>query len=219
MPSVSDLTTIRRFLDTLSWKKIAQLAAFLFVIVFGWLTFEMRESIYNFAVQSRIQKNHPSNVLTKLSKKSITEIDNIVSQSQLIVGISVVNVDFQKNLRTIVYVSIDDPKFKEEYTSAYGATTTLPLFNTDVLNNKRLVGIINGEFICNNYADTIQAQTAPGTKKYVSSVCISGIPPYYGAFSGIVNIYLNRQPTSEEVDQIRVISRNISVLVYDSDFK
>lgn len=218
MPSVNDLTTVRRFLDALSWKKIAQLAVFLFVIVLGWATFEMREPIYNFIVQTRIQKSQPS-LLTALSKKTTTIIDNIVTQSDLIAGISIVNVDFQKNLKTMVYVSIDDPRLKAEYVRAYGTATSLPLFSTDVLNNKRLVGIINGEFICSSYAETVAAQTAPETKKYVSTVCVSGIPPYYGAFSGIVNIYLHRIPTQEEVDQIRVMSRNISVLVYDTDFK
>lgn len=217
MPSASDLTAIRRFLDALSWKKIAQLAAFLFVIVSGWVTFEMREPIYNFIVQSRIQKSQPS-VLSSISKKTASVIDSMVIQSPLIIGISIVNVDFQRNLRTIIYTSIDDNGLKAEYDKVY-VSTSLPLFDTNVSNNKRLVGIINGEFICSPYADTVSAETAPATKKYIQTACISGIPPYYGAFSGIVNIYLTRQPTPEEVDQIRVLSRNISVLVYDSDFK
>ena len=217
MPSASDLTAIRRFLEALSWKKIAQLAAFLFVVVLGWATFEMRDPIYNFIVQSRIQKSQPS-VLSSISKKTASVIDSMVIQSPLIIGISIVNVDFQRNLRTIIYTSIDNNGLKTEYDKVY-VSASLPLFDTNVSNNKRLVGIINGEFICSPYADTVSAETAPTTKKYIQTVCISGIPPYYGAFSGIVNIYLTRQPTPEEVDQIRVLSRNISVLVYDTDFK
>jgi len=219
MPSVNDLVAVKKFLDVLSWKKIAQLSVFIFIIVFGWLTFEMRESIYTYITTESLFKAHKTNILSVLSKKTTNEIDSTVNQSSLIVGISVINVDFQRNLKTIVYVSIDDKHFKEEYSSAYGSLATLPLFDTDVLNNKRLIGVINGEFVCHDYTDTIQAQTAPSTKKYVSSVCVSGIPPYYGVFNGIINIYLNKQPTPEEIDQIRAISRNISVLVYESDVK
>jgi hypothetical protein len=219
MPSVNDLATVKKFLDVLSWKKIAQLSVFIFIVVFGWATFELRESIYTYVTTESLFKSGKLPILSILSKKTTTEIDSTVAQSSLIVGISVINVDFQRNLKTIVYVSIDDKKFKEEYSSSYGSLATLPLFDTDVLNNKRLIGVINGEFVCHDYSETIQAQAAPSTKKYVSSVCISGIPPYYGVFNGIVNIYLSRQPTSEEIDQIRAISRNISVLVYDTDIK
>ncbi len=202
----------------LSWTKIAQLSVFLLIVALGWIAYQMRDSIVGTVSQVTTQKTE-NIVITTIPKKTMQVIDNIVTQSDLIVGITVVNVNFQRNLRTIVYSSIDNIGLKMEYAQAYGSSQELPLFNSDVTNNKRLVGIINGEFICSPYAETIVGQTQPETRKYVNTICISGIPPYYGSFSGIVSIYLKRQPTSEEVDQVRAISRNISVLVYESGTK
>lgn len=218
MPSVSDLTKVKKFLDVLSWTKIAQLSVFLLIVALGWTAYVLRDNILGTFTQTIIQKTDAI-IITSIPTKTTHVIDNIVRQSDLIIGITIVNVNFQRNLRTIVYSSIEDPDLTTEYLQAYGNSQELPLFNSDVTNNKRLVGIINGEFICSPYSETVVGQIHPVTRKYVNTTCISGIPPYYGAFSGIVNIYLKREPTSEEIDQVRVISRNISVLVYESRTK
>jgi hypothetical protein len=100
----------------------------------------------------------------------------------------------------------------------------IPLFNSDPINNVRMSKLINGEFICDPFKDTIAYKLAPATNKsvvtnIVSTVCANGIPPTYGRFTGIVSVYLKTVPTQEENDRIRTLSRDLSLGIYERDLK
>jgi hypothetical protein len=211
------LASIQKFLDILTWTKIAQLVVFLLIVALAWATYESRNSIYNYITRSKISNNsHP----VKLSRSSTEEIIKSVGKSQLIVGIQVFVVDFQRNAREVIFTTSDVPELKLIYENFEKSNIfEFPLFNADIANNKRLVSLINGEFACNPFKETIGYKILPEASKHIEYVCAVGIPPFYGKFSGIVSIYLNRQPTVEEVDQIRNLSKNISSLIYEKDFR
>lgn len=206
------------FLDILSWKKIFQLAAFLFVLTLAWGTYEMRESIYNYVNQSKISRN--ASIVQKLSKKSISEVDTAEQKSDLIVAIQIVVIDFQRNVRTPIYTSTANIALKELYERFVDTSITdIPLFSGDIVNNKQLVELINGEFTCYPFSDTIVAKLLPESGKYIHTACAVGIPPYYGKFSGAVLVFLKRQPTVDEVDQIRGMAKTLSSNIYERDFR
>jgi hypothetical protein len=186
-------------------------------VALAWATYESRNSIYNYITRSKISNNsHP----VKLSRSSTEEIIKSVGKSQLIVGIQVFVVDFQRNAREVIFTTSDVPELKLIYENFEKSNIfEFPLFNADIANNKRLVSLINGEFACNPFKETIGYKILPEASKHIEYVCAVGIPPFYGKFSGIVSIYLNRQPTVEEVDQIRNLSKNISSLIYEKDFR
>jgi len=219
MGSIIDkLSIVQKFLNTLTWKKIAQLMVFLFIVALAWAAYENRSSVYNFVGRSNISGLVP--ITQTLSNRTTAEIDALVEKSDLINGIQITIVDFQKNTRYIVYTSVDNKDLKNVYLripSSSGFDT--PLFNADLMNNQLLVSLINGEFICHPYGITLEAKMSPETLKYINVVCANGIPPYYGRFSGIVSVYTRRSPTSEEVDQIRTLSKNLALTIYDRDFK
>lgn len=213
----SNLSSLQKFITSLSWKRLAQFAVFMLVAALGFVTYEAREAIYNFANHSRLSSHSPS--VLKLSKDSSDILDSAVIKSDLIVGIQVTMVDFQRNTRVIVYSTIDNKELNDLYQKFNSnGLVELPLFNNDTINNKRLVDLINGEFICNPYKETIAAKLVPDSVKYITTLCANGIPPYYGKFTGIVGVYLKREPTSEEVDQIRALTKNLSEQIYDKEF-
>jgi hypothetical protein len=212
------ISIVQKFLNILSWKKIGQVTIFLFVVSVFWAAFENREPLYNLVSQSRIKTFAPS--VHKLSKSTTDRIDKEVAGSEIVIGIQVTLVDFQRNTRIITYSSIDDSKLNDTYnTFANHAAVELPLFNNDVVNNRRLVDLVNGEFICNPYEETIAAKLVPESTKYVNTLCANGIPPFYGKFSGIVGIYLKREPNEVEKDQIRVLSKNLGLMIFYNDVK
>jgi hypothetical protein len=95
----------------------------------------------------------------------------------------------------------------------------LPLFNDDTINNARMVDLINGEFVCHPYANSIDAIVNPATIPFAHTVCSNGIPPFYGMFSGTVNIITVKAPSPAETSQIREVIRNLALKIYERDFK
>lgn len=217
MAFTQNLDAIRKLLGVISWKKIGQISAVLALVVATWVSYENREHIYRQIFQARLRV---SSYPVALSKKSTEEIDKAVKQADLIVGIQITSVDFEKNTRKIVYASIDNDDLRTIY-SRYENTTIpdIPLFNNDENNNRRMVELINGEFICNPYKDTIQYKLAPEADKVITTVCANGIPPYYGRFSGIISIYLKRPPTPEETSQLRIMAREVATSIFERDIK
>lgn len=212
------MSAIQKFLNILSWKKIIQLAAFLFVVVLALATYDLRESIYNYVNQVRLARVGPA--VEKLSKKSINEVDAAVKKTNIIVGIQVVVVDFQKNIRVPIYTSTPEKGLQEIYENyAKNLISEAPLFSGDVTNNRHVVELINGEFVCYPFSETLVSKYAPEAGKYIYSACAAGIPPYYGKFSGAVVIYTRRQPTAEDIDQIRNLAKTLSINIYERDFR
>lgn len=215
---IDKLSAIQAFISGLTWKKNLQLTVFLLISGLAYATFENREAIYNFASQTKISTKPP--ISKKLSKEITDKIDLAVNKSELIIAIQVTIVDFQRNIRYPIYTYTDNADLREIYFRFLdNSITELPLFNTDVNNNRRLVELINGEYICNPFEETIGAKLLPEVGRFISNVCANGIPPYYGKFSGIVSIYVRRPPTTEEIDQIRTLSRVLSVEIYDREFR
>jgi hypothetical protein len=221
MAGVSDnLSVISKFMSSLSWRKIAQLSVLVFILLLALVIYELRESIHDLAIQPRITKHAPA--IQKLSKMSMDEIDTIVEKSELISGIRIVVVDFQKNTRHVIYRAIKDRALVAIYAkdgATNGPSQEIPLFDNDVANNKRLVELINGDFVCTPYAESIAAILRPATIPFSTTVCANGIPPFYGIFSGTVSVALKRPPTAFEINQLRELTRNLALVIYERDFK
>lgn len=214
---IDKISALRSFINALSWRKISQLAVLLLLVGSAYVLFELRNSIYGLFNGTKIS-NTPYHF--EISKQSADHIDSIVKKSDLIVGIQITIVDFQRNSRSIVYTNTDVSELNYIYSMYFEQNgVTLPLFNSDTVNNERLVSLINGDYICKPYNETILYRLTPDSAKYIEVTCSTGIPPFYGKFSGTVTILLKREPTPEEIDQIRGLSKDISNMLYERDFK
>lgn len=215
---VDKMSDVQKFLSVLTWKKLIQLIAFIFIIGLTWATYENRDVIYGFVSQKRIDPVTPH--VRSLSKKTSDEINAVSERSELIIGMQVVLADFQKNQRVVIYTYIDENRvmLKQLY-SRYQNTSidNVPLFSDSVEDNKHLVALINGEFSCRPFAETLSAKIAPEAGQYIKYTCSNGIPASYGRFTGLIVVYLQRQPTPEEYDQIRSISRTLATTIFERD--
>jgi len=211
------IETIQTLLGSLTWRRIALLTTFLAILGFSYAMFDNRFAVYDFFSAARII---PPATVIKLSKSSVDSINASVAQSEIVVAIQITLVDFQRNTRIITYTSVDNPELRALYGKFIEkAPTELPLFNTDIINNGRLVNLVNGEFICNPYKDTLSAKLVPESVVFVKTLCAGPVPPLYGRFTGIISIYLSREPTAIEVEQLRTLSRTLGLLVYNNDLR
>lgn len=219
MPSLNySIEDVRKFLSVLTWKKIIQLIVFLFIMGLTWATYENRGAIYGFASQKRIDPTSPH--VRELSKGPQKEIGTVVEKSASIVAMQVVLADFQKNERVIIYTYIEDEAVELKniwlkYSS--NAVGNMALFTNNVADNKVVVDLINGEFNCRPYIETVNIRLAPESGKYIKYTCSNGIPASFGRFTGIIVVYLKHQLTPEEYDQIKSISRSLATNIFEKD--
>lgn len=219
MPSLNySIEDVRKFLSVLTWKKLIQLIVFLFIMGLTWATYENRGAIYGFASQKRIDPSSPH--VKELSKSTQTEINKIVEKSDNIVAIQIILADFQKNERVIIYTYIEDEALELKniwLKYSNNAIGNMALFTDNVADNKVVVDLINGEFNCRPYVDTINVRLSPESAKYVKYTCSNGIPASFGRFTGIIVVYLKHQLTPEEYDQIRSVSRTLATTIFERD--
>lgn len=147
-----------------------------------------------------------------LSKNSVNKITNGVEKSQLIEGVIIVSVDLQRNMRHSVYTMIKDPNIQSIYDKfANGAISIeVPFFTGDETHDKRLIRVINNEFVCSPFKETIAYKYAPQAAEKITTVCAISIPPSYGEFKGIVGLYLRKVPSDIEKDQLRIYIKDMS---------
>lgn len=215
---VDKIGDAHKLLSALTWKKLVQLLAFIFIMGLAWATYENRETIYGYVTQKRID---PAASLTReLSKSTKVQINSITEKSDLIVRVTVVVADFQRNQRIEVYsyVSSNQPGLKRMYEIFLANSIgNPPLFSDNVEDNKKLVALINGEFVCSPYDTSFNQRLAPETAAYIKYSCSNGIPASYGRFTGIITLYLNRAPRPDESEQLRIVAKNLSTLIFDTD--
>lgn len=214
------LEKVQSLINSLTWKKIAMFSVLTIIIGFSVAIFENRNAVYNFVSPLWVRDDIPSSKRT-LSKNTMDHIDAIVRKSDLVVAIQVTLVDFQRNTRTVTYTSIDDPGLRGVYAEFEKSRVPVevPLFTADIINNKRVVDLVNGEFICNPYKETIAATLVPESTKYIVTLCANSVPPYYGRFSGILGVYLKREPTKIEIEQIRNVSTTLGLVIFNNDLR
>lgn len=197
----------RKIKAILSWSAITKLSIILSLVILCILTWIYSEHILNFPHPGKLSLDKPP---LELSKDGLQSIDNVVRKSDLIVGISVISVNFQQNSRKIIHFNTDDSellRLHDEYVLTH-VSVDQPLFNNDQDNNKRIIRLINGDFVCTKYPLTVTYKYAPNVK--IETVCALGVPPYYGQFRGFILVYLQHEPSPLEVDQVRILLRDLS---------
>jgi hypothetical protein len=157
--------------------------------------------------------------LKKIVPSQIQEtIDSVVERTPVIVGVQVVKVDLQKNVRYILYTSIKDPAVKKVYSNFIldNITVEVPVFTKNKVQNERMLAVINHEYICYPFVDTVSYELAPAMAKYITTVCSTTIPVESGKFSGFIAVFLSREPTDTEKDLIRIESILMSQRAYEA---
>lgn len=123
--------------------------------------------------------------------------------------VAVYAADLQINERMIAYRYADDPYLTDLWDKQIAtAGNSLPLFTHNTKVNALVVSIINGQFSCHPYQDTMNREILRNDRTPV--LCFVSLPPYYGSFSGYVEVSLARVPTTLEQQTIEIEIKRLS---------
>lgn len=162
----------------------------------------------------------PGSILAlNISPELRAEIDSVVKRKPNISGIQIVTVHFQRNIKVETYMSVDNTALQEIYDLyVRNKVVETPLFESEAALNTRTLKLINGEFICSPYNESVAFKYAPAGARLINTVCALGIPPHrYGEFTGILTIYLKDAPSKEEIDLLFLYSRELSIKIYEEN--
>lgn len=205
-------------LKALTWKKIAQVIVLFLVIGFFWFAWMFRTNMYS-SLKMGSLNDVDQTIVIELTKETKARLNDTVTRlPNLVAGVQIINVNFKKNSRSTSYSFVTEPVLKVSmYEYEQSLVTATPLFNTNEINNKRIVDLVNGEFICTPFKETLGAKIYPKAINTVTTICSVSIPPHYGKFSGYMNIYLKRVPDLTEIDMIRQLSFELAGTIYVTD--
>lgn len=213
-----NIEALTSFLKILSWRKIIQSVIALLILGVAYGFWENRVTIYNsINVTAQVTTEEP--LVIVLSSTTQQMLETTVNKGKgSIAGIQIVSVDFKKNSRVTSYFSISDETLKREFTKFLeNRVSATPLFTGNEKNNQRMIDLINGEFSCSPFKDTIAQSLMPRVGDTISSICSISIPPYYGRFSGYMNVYLYKEPSVADMSFTRQLIRDLSLKVYETD--
>lgn len=183
----------------------------------GYTAFENRASIVSYIVNGPATDAAPLATFN-VSAASQTRVKQLVDSDDIINAVVILNADIRNNRRVPIYWYSDDQSLQKSLDSLYsGRYGGIPLFTSDEKNNETVVGVINGEFACGDFASGGNNATLPNLQGRFPYVCRTSLPPYYGQFSGYIMIGLNRVPTADELVQLKTETLNISTEIYFRD--
>lgn len=178
----------------------------------------------NFAVHALTLKARDSGMyssgdsLKYLSKDSKSALKTLVEKSPNIAAIQVVNIDFKRNERYTTYFVSSNELFLREFADYQKSKSkNTVLFGDDEQANDRLVRIINNNFICDPYSNTIAAKAYPQTGEHVEKVCTMSVPPFIGHFVGYINVHLYNELSKAEEDALKLTVSTIASSIYQRD--
>ena len=174
--------------------------------------YENRQRVYESIGAGAFADYYPQITVGERSKAEMAEI---VTRSGAILGFQVVEVNFVKNTRTTKFFVSDDSQLKKNFETYLNTKVVdAPALTTLEPDNNRIVRLVNGEFVCIPYKDTI-AITIIGPADNVGMVCSMSIPPIYGKFRGYITAFIAKDLRQTEVTQVRIALQNLAMNIYE----
>lgn len=199
----TDKLTIRRILNVLIAGTLALLL---------YTAYEYRGKIFNSVIAS-VTQAEPTDWEISHSEKDLRAL---VDNNEMVKFVLVTQVDLRKNRRVPRFWHLDDPDvslIKQK------AAQLLPqaVFDYDEKNTQQMVAVLNNEFVCSKYEDTIYMRHFPELQKRMPYICRIAIPPFYGRFVGILTFGLALEPTKDQIDGLRLEASRLAVQIYIHD--
>jgi len=164
----------------------------------------------------RIVKESTFRINEPLSPELVVYVNNRVNNLPVVNGIQVVKTEMKRNVRYMIHAYQTDDNLKKLYTSFMSSRITMevPIFSNNFKQNLRTVKMMNHEFDCVPYTDTLSYEYVPESAKYVTTVCSISIPPAYGEFKGMLAVTLRKVPTEIEELLVKEMLIDLSDKIY-----
>jgi len=198
---ISDHLTIKKIIATLI------LGLGFAILVVGY---ENRAAIFQNLVSPVENKHAPTD--WEIGNESKTQLVKLVSSSDIINFVMVSAVDLQLNRRESKFWFTDSDTKTEVQN-----LLPQPVFDDNPKNTDQMVAVLSNEFTCGSINDTIYPRYSFKLTTASPVICRIAIPPFYGRFVGILTFGLNRAPSPEERDAIRLEASRLAVEIYLKD--
>lgn len=210
---ISDLHIIitTKVMNFLSWKRLCILLLSLisFVVLVLFTQYD------NFSFHKRIPTAGDNIKLLNVSRNTRMKIHTLINKSDLVIGVKILTLNFQRNVRVDTYTEIDNPDVQKMYDKFINNRVyDVPIFTDSTISNNRILHIINGEFTCTPFKESLSYKLVPAAAPYIDTICTIGIPPYNNDVSGMISIYFKRVPIPEEQAQVFQIMRDLALTIY-----
>lgn len=150
----------------------------------------------------------PAEVLKPPGPEMEANIKVFVNDNPLVVSFELVDVDLMANTRKVVWFYSDDVALTRMHDQSNIGTT--PWMTGDQENISRQQSVINGNYNCVAIDKTRLPLSIPGVLDHARHICIVGVPPEFGKFSGYAATWLTREPTEDELARLIERMRSIS---------
>jgi len=181
-------------IDLIKWVdspfKLFEVILLASVFFFGYFAWDSRAVILNAITQSNKitnlkEVNHLIPVAVSL-QKDLEAVSVVVHKSSLVV-----------NTRTTMLAF--GPKGRDNSLDGLNSS----LFNKDPIRNAAIIGMLNGEVVCDKLEVTGKSSEWE-TKQGATFFCRGGIPPEVGDFDGYVSVGFKTEPADLSVVKTRI---------------
>lgn len=151
-----------------------------------------------------------------LSREAVSDVNVFTDSINIANGIQIVKVDLDNNVRYVLYSYFKDPALEEIYKNFANSriTAEIPVFSKNDIENSRVIRLMNHKVDCVPLEQTISYRLAPGSSKFVKTICTISIPPAYNEFKGIIALSLSRPPNVSEKEEIEKVLNQLSERLY-----
>ena len=151
-----------------------------------------------------------------LSEQLRKEVNADLDRVDIINGVQVVKIDLTRNVRFLIHTYWKTSELQRLYDdfSKTRITSEIPVFSKDEVQNARIIRIMNHEFDCTPFKDTLSYKLVPESANHIAVVCSISIPPAFSEFKGIIAASLSRVPTEIEKAFVRNALMDISNNIY-----
>jgi len=189
---------IKKIKSDRNWQ-IASAVLMVVLVISGWLIrSEHLRRLADVPVKSVAITGTP----LELSTESASDLIAFAKNHSNIVGVSAVTVNLAKNSVHTTYFKGLTPQMESMWNNyeshrasapaAYASTATL---------NARITSLINGNFVCSKFEDTLNYKFFPDAIAFSPWICSIAVPPGFdksGDFVGYVNFFLAQPPADRD---------------------
>lgn len=154
-------------------------------------------------------------IIGQVTQKQLQEM---VTAEPTIVGASIFSTDLRMNQAKLLYFFGDDQVLSPVLQRAVQmGSNRLPMFTGNDQTNLHTIKLINGQFACVPFDQSLVSKIYPELRGTVKAICRTSIPSYYGYFSGYIEAYMTEAPTPERELQYQLFIEKLANEIYFRD--
>lgn len=153
-----------------------------------------------------------------VSDKTQKMLKEYVQTTDGVVSVLVTSADLRFNeARPVFFFSTDSVVAISGLFDPGSEFSRFPIFTGSESINSEAIKLINGEFHCVPFKQTVFSVISPELDDRITTVCKTSIPSYYGYFSGSIAFFLTYTPSPEKQSILKLQLEKFGNHIYFND--